>query len=70
MAVGVYEVGNILAGSFDEDAYRLAFKVRTAFAVLGRDKFVRHLLAQVGDDPGALPQPQLCGAVMLLTGGI
>ncbi len=70
LVVDVYEIGDITAGAFDEHSYRTAFKVCAAFAILGRDKLVRHLLAQVGDSPGLLPQLQLCGAVMLLSGGV
>lgn len=57
--VGVHEVGDVVAWTLHPTPDTLA-----------GDKEVAHLLAEVGDKPGTLHQPQLGGAVVLLAGGV
>ena len=70
LIVGIDKVGDVLAGFLDADADWLSFEVSAAFAVLGRDKFKRHLLTEIGDNTCTLPQLELIGAVMLLLRGV
>ncbi len=53
--VGIDKVGDILARTLQADADRLAFKVGSALAILGRDEFKGYLLTKIGDNPSALP---------------
>lgn len=68
--VGIHEVSDISTGALDKPANRFTFAVCTAVFVLGRDEGIRHLLAEVGDKPGALPQLELRRAAMLFFRGV
>lgn len=68
--VSIDKVGNVLAGLFDADADRFPFEVGAALAVLGRDKFIGHLLTEIGDKSCTLPQLELVSAVMFLFRGV
>ena len=61
VVVGVDKVGDVGALPLEELAGGVA---------LGGDEHEPYLLAQPGDDPGALPQPELAGAGVLLPGGV
>lgn len=62
--VGIDKVCNVAASTFDADGF--TFEVCTAGTVLGRNEYVWHLLAEIRNYPGALPQLELVGAVVLL----
>lgn len=60
MGVGVNEVGDIAAGAFEG----------AVVEAMGGNKQERDLFAKIGDKPGALHEPELAGALMLLFGSM
>lgn len=68
--VGIDEIGNVAAGTFEEDASGATLEILAALAILGRYQFVGHLLPQVGDKSGTLHKVELGSAVVLFLGGM
>lgn len=69
-AVGIDEIGNVTAGTLEEDARGATTEVLAALAILGRYQLVGHLLPQVGDKSGTLHEAELGSAVVLLFGSM
>ena len=68
--VGIDEIGNVAAGTFEEDASCATTKVLATLAILGRYQLVGHLLPQVGDKSGTLHEAELGSAVVLFLGSM
>ena len=69
-AVGIDEIGNVTAGTFEENARVVSLEILATFAILGRYQLVGHLLPQVGDKPGTLHEAELGSAVVLFLGSM
>ena len=63
--VGIDEIGNVAAGTFEENASCASLEVLATLAILGRYQLVGHLLPQVGDKSGTLHEAELGSAVVL-----
>ena len=68
--VGIDEIGNVAAGTLEEDASGAATEVLATLAVLGRYQLVGDLLPEVGDKSGTLHETELGSAVVLLFGSM
>lgn len=68
--VGIDEIGNVAAGTFEEDASGTTTEILATLAVLCRYQLVGHLLPQAGDKSGTLHESELCSAVVLFLGSM
>lgn len=68
--VGIDEIGNVTAGTLEEDARGATTEVLAALAILCRYQLVGHLLPEVRDKSGTLHEAKLGSAVVLLFGSM
>ena len=69
-AVCIDEVGNVAAGTLEEDARCAPSEILATLAILGRYQLVGDLLPEVGDKSGTLHETELGSAVVLLFGSM
>ena len=68
--VGIDEIGNVAAGTLEENASGATLEILATLAILGRYQLVGDLLPEVGDKSGTLHDTELGSAVVLLFGSM
>ena len=69
-AVGIDEIGNVTAGTLEEDASSVPLEILATLAILGRYQLVGDLFPEVGDKSGTLHETELDCTVVLLFGSM
>ena len=68
--VGIDKIGNVAAGTLEENASGATLEILATLAILGRYQLVGDLLPEVGDKSGTLHDTELGSAVVLLFGSM
>jgi len=68
--VGIDEIGNVAAGTLEENASGASLEILATLAILGRYQLIGDLLPEVGDKSGTLHETELGCAVVFLFGSM